>query len=127
MMVNTQKRLDSERDRQYKQKEKMIELMASLKQLEGESQTAAAVIGVLVKGIALFGEIMKKWMKLVAFFEKVKTLINAGMAKPVEDLAKQGESGLKTRQDGRDLTSRKTKTISKVNTYFSFDSFYSFD
>eukprot|EP00093_Oithona_nana_P008711 08711.XXX_492783_492036_1 [CDS] Oithona nana genome sequencing. len=35
------------------------------------------------------------------------------MATPVEDLAKQGESGLKTRQAGRDLTSRKTKTISK--------------
>ena len=118
MMVNTQKRLDAATDRQYKQKEKMIELMANLKQLEGESQTAAKVIGVLVKGIALFGEISKKWMNLVLFFEKVKSMIDIGMAAPVEDLAKQGESGLKTRQAGRDLSNFKTKTISKVNIYF---------
>lgn len=114
MLKRTQERLDNERDRAYKQKEKMIELMARLTKLEGESQTAKKVIDVLIKGIALFSEISQQWMKLVAFFERIKTMIDISMTKPTEDLARQGQSGLKTRQAGRDLSNFKKKTISKV-------------
>ena len=92
----------------------MIELMANLKKLEGESQTAAKVIAVLIEGIKIFADICNKWKQLVAFFETIKTMIDIGMATPTEDLVKAGEKGLKRRQEGKDLTSLKTKTLSRV-------------
>ena len=38
---------------------------------------------------------------------------------PIEELAHRGESGLKTRQEGRDLSNFKKRTISRVSNYCS--------
>ena len=55
-----------------------------------------------------------QWMKATEFFEQVKSMIDYGMEAMTEDLAQRGESGLKTRQEGIDLSNRKTKTFSRV-------------
>ena len=55
-----------------------------------------------------------QWMKATEFFEQVKSMIDYGMEAMTEDLAQRGESGLKTRQEGIDLSNRKTRTLSRV-------------
>merc|ERR1719323_1791072 len=85
MLKRTQERLDKERERHFQQMEKMAVLSAKLQKLDMQSKTAAEVIQVLMQGIKLFGQIAVQWKRLVAFFEKVKTMIDIGMSGPTED------------------------------------------
>ena len=55
-----------------------------------------------------------QWMKLMDFFAQYNTMIDYGMACSIKDLAQVGQTGLKTRQEGKDLTGLKTKKLSRV-------------
>mgnify|MGYP001162940352 CR=1 FL=1 len=52
--------------------------------------------------------------------ERIQSMIAIWcLGEPIKQLARTGESGLKLRQEGRDLTDFKKKTISKVSNYCS--------
>ena len=118
MLKRTQERLDKERERHFQQMDKMAVLSAKLQKLDMQSQTAAEVIQVLIQGIKLFGQIAVQWKKLVAFFEKVKTMIDIGMSAPTEDFANSAESGLNQKNKRGKVSNLKKKQLSRVRSSF---------
>ena len=114
ILENTQKRLEAEKERHYQQIYKMARLMGKLKDLDMQHQTVGQVILVLKEGIQLFSQIKEQWMKLVKFFEKVKTLIDKSMVAPTEDFTDIAKTGLIKLEGGKELSNLKKKTLSRV-------------